>query len=167
MAPPLGCQDSLADATAAASTRTIHDVQSADGDLVVTYTATDSHGLSMSRTGTLVDNFASTAVLSLLAVRFDVVQDTVQLSCSTTLSGDARDPLPEEAEDHVFELGISNALTGAALATLEDTTQATIVTLPPGTYGIVVENKTARRRSNLTADLELSFGAAAECHRVA
>jgi hypothetical protein len=167
IAPPLGCQDSLADATAAASTRTIHDVQSVDGDLDVTYTATDSHGLSMSHTGTLIDNFASTAVLSLLGVRFDVVGETVELSCSTTLSGDPRDPLPEEEEDQVFELGISNALTGAAVVTLEDTTAATTVTLPPGTYGIVVENKTARRRSNMTAELEFSFGAAAECHRVA
>ena len=99
---------------------------------------------------------------------FDVTADgdTVQLSCSTTLSGDPRDPQPEEVEDQVFELGISNAVTGAAVATLEDTTAATIVTLPPGTYGIVVENKTARRRSNQTADLEFSFGAAAECHRI-
>ena len=104
VAPPLVCQGSLADATAVASTRMIHDVQSVDGDLDVTYTATDLHSLTMSRTGTLIDNFASTAVLSLLAVRFDVVSDTVQLSCSTTLSGDPRDPLPQEVEDQVFEL---------------------------------------------------------------
>ena len=166
-APPLGCSGSIADATAAASTRTIQDVQSADGDLDVTYTATDLHALTMSRTGTLIDNYASTSVLSLLAVRFDVVRDTVQLSCSTTLSGDPRDPQPEEAEDQVFELRISVAATGTMLAELEDTTAATLVTLPPGTYEIVVENKTARRRSNKTADLRFSFGAAAECHRVA
>jgi hypothetical protein len=167
VAPPLGCQGSLADATAVASTRTIHDVQSVDGDLDVTYTATDLHSLIMSRSGTLIDNFAATAVLSLLAVRFDVVRDTVQLSCSTTLSGDPRDPLPEEAEDQVFVLQISTAATGTMVAELEGTTGPTIVTLPPGTYGLVVENKTARRRSNMSADLSFSFGAGAECHRVA
>jgi hypothetical protein len=167
IAPLLGCQGSTADATAAVSTRTIQDVQSVDGDLTVTYTATDDHGLTMSRTGTLIDNDASTSVLSLLGIRFDVVRDTVQLSCSTTLSGDPRDPQPQEAEDQVFVLQISVAATGTMVAELEGTTGATLVTLPPGTYGMVVENKTARRRSNQTADLSFSFGAAAECHRVA
>jgi hypothetical protein len=167
VAPLLGCQDSSADASAELSTRTIHDVQSVDGDLTVTYTATDEHALTMNRTGTLVDNDASTSVLSLLGVRFDVVRDTVQLSCSTTLSDDPRDPQPHEVEDQVFELGVSVATTGAPVVTLEDTTAATLVTLPPGTYGLVVENKTARHRSNQTADVNFTFGAAAECHRVA
>ena len=142
-APLLSCQDSTADASAELSTRTIQDVQSADGDLTVTYTATDEHALTMNRTGTLVDNDASTSVLSLLAVRFDVVRDTVQLSCSTTLSGDPRAPQPQEVEDQVFVLQVSVAATGAMVAELEDTIAPTIVTLPPGTYGIAIENKTA------------------------
>jgi ABC-type hemin transport system ATPase subunit len=62
---------------------------------------------------------------------------------------------------------ISKSATGEEIEELEDTTAPTTVTLPPGTYDFVVENKTARRRGNQTADLSFSFGAAAECHRVA
>ena len=166
-APPMFCSGSNADAMAAVSTRTVQDVESAAGDFTATYTATDEHALTMSHTGTLVDNQAFTSVLSLLGVRFDVVRDTVQLSCSTTLSGDPRAPQPQEVEDQVFSLRISKSATGEEIEELEDTAAPTTVTLPPGTYDFVVENKTARRRGNQTADLSFSFGAAAECHRVA
>jgi hypothetical protein len=128
----------------------VQDVESAAGDFTATYTATDEHALTMSHTGTLVDNEAFTSVLSLLGVRFDVVRDTVQLSCSTTLSGDPRAPQPQEVEDQVFSLRISKSATGEEVEELEDTTAPTTVTLPPGTYDFVVENKTARRRDNQT-----------------
>jgi hypothetical protein len=95
-----------------------------------------------------------------------VVGEPVELSCSTTLSGDPRDPQPQEVEDNVFELRISTAA-GAEVLLLEDTTAPTSVTLQPGSYGLSIENKTTRRRGNQTADLSFTFGADGECHRVA
>ena len=114
-----------------------------------------------------MNNQGVTSVLSLLAVSFDVVEETVQLSCSTTLSGDPRAPEPQEEEDQVFELQISPAAGGPPLVHLEDTAAATVVTLPPGRYGLSIEDKTVRRRGNQTLSLDLGFGSAGECHRVA
>jgi acyl-coenzyme A thioesterase PaaI-like protein len=164
-APPLFCSDSSVQAEATTTTRVQQDVQSADGDFEATFTATDTHTLKMSREGTLADNQSTTSVLSMLGVSIDVVGEPVQLSCSTTLSGDPRDPQPQEVEDQVFELGIATQA-GDTVLLIEDTTAPTPVTLAPGRYSVIIENKTARRRNDQTADLSFSFVSAGECHRV-
>jgi hypothetical protein len=98
----------------------------------------------------------------------DVVRATVELSCSTTRGGDPRDPLPAEAEENLLELRFEKALvSGQPILLLEDTTPATTVTLPPGSYIFQVSNVTSRRRNNVTDSASFSFGAAAECHRLA
>jgi hypothetical protein len=167
VASPVFCGAGSGEASGAASTRTVQDVESVDGDFTASFSADDEHGLVLSHSGTAVNNQVTTQALTLLAVSFDVVSETVQLSCSATLSGDPRDPQPQEEEDQVFELRLAPATGGAPLVLLEDTTAPTIVTLAPGSYGLAIENKTARRRGNQTADLAFSFGAAGECHRVA
>jgi hypothetical protein len=164
---PLFCGDGNASTSASISTRTIQDVQSADGDFTASFSAIDAHSLELTHEGTAVNNQGLTSVISLLGVSFDVVQETVELSCSTTLSGDPRAPEPQEEEDQVFELQITPAAGGPSIALLEDTTAPTLVTLPPGRYGLSIENKTVRRRGNQTLSLDLSFGSAGGCHRVA
>jgi hypothetical protein len=153
-------------ASGAASTRTIHAVESEDGDFLASASTEDSHALFLTHSGTAVTDQVTTSALNLLGVAFDVVGEPVELSCSTTLSGDPRDPQPQEVEDNVFELRISTAA-GAEVLLLEDTTAPTSVTLQPGSYGLSIENKTTRRRGNQTADLSFTFGADGECHRVA
>jgi hypothetical protein len=166
-AGPLFCQGSNASASASISTRTIQDVESAAGDLTASFSATDDHDVEMTYAGTAVNTRVFTSTISLLGVGFDVVQETVQLSCSTTLSGDPRDPQPQEAEDHLFRLRIDPAAGGPPLVVLDDTAAPTVVTLPPGRYSLSIENKTVRRRDNQALSLDLGFGSAGECHRVA
>jgi Bacterial Ig-like domain (group 2) len=55
---------------------------------------------------------------------------------------------------------------GPPIALIEDTTPATTVTLPPGSYTFAITNETSRRRINVTDSASFSFGAAAECHTV-
>jgi hypothetical protein len=167
VASPVFCTPGSSEASGAASTRTIQDVESVGGDFTASFSADDTHGLVLSRSGTALSNQVTTTALTLLGVSFDVVTETVQLSCSATLSGDPRDPQTQEVEDTVFELRLGPATGGAPLVLLEDTTAPTIVTLAPGSYALSIESKTTRRRGNQTADLSFRFGTAAECHRVA
>jgi hypothetical protein len=166
-ASPVFCPGgSSGEASGAISTRTVQDVESEDGDFSASSFTEDSHALFLTRSGTAVTNQVTTTALTLLGVVFDVVGETVELSCSTTLSGDPRDPQPQEAEDTLLELQIGLSTGGPPIALLEDTTAPTIVTLPPGSYQLTVENKTTRRRGNQTADLSFTFGGEGECHRV-
>jgi hypothetical protein len=168
-ASPMFCSGSSGEASGAASTRTIQDVESADGDFSALLFTEDTHALVLSHSGTAVNTQVTTIAYTTLSVAFDVVTDTVQLSCSTTLSGDSRAPDPQDPaspSDTLLTLRISTA-GGSQIALLEDTTAPTTVTLPPGSYGLSVENKTSRRRFNQTTDLSFTFGAEAECHRVA
>jgi hypothetical protein len=167
-ASPVGCNGGIADAEADVVGISVQqDVQSTSGGLVASLHQSVSHALTTTLTATGLTNHARTTVYGLLAVSFDVIGVPVTLSCSTTLSGDSRAGNMFETEDSVFELHLATSL-GVALLHIEDTTAPTTVVLQPGHYGLSIEDKTTRFRTDTNLGDEIfTFVGDAECHRTA